>query len=294
MTPQLIIIENKHCNKNIKVIREINDSEYKDYKTAVNCINHFMYKQQLFTIVLWNYNDFQNLLDRYLEEYTKNQSMNSFRVEINLLDINRHILNYLSSFHTFINHNTIIIHKSYGKYSKKRNDFKKVLSKTFDNHFSYRFLYQLRNYAQHCGMPVGIITFDSKIVDPQSTEIHHSLIVNFDRDELLNNYDKWRKLIPEIQELPPQFEIKPIIDELMNCIERINYFLIKEDLPELIQSVQFIKQLISSTKDMEGTPCILIDLNRYDKRLNLKIENIPLDLIETVLNTYSKYRIFDK
>lgn len=294
MTPQLIIIENKHGNKNIKVIREINDTEYKDYKKADNYLKNFNYKQRLFTIVLWNYNDFQNLLDRYLEEYTKNQSMNSFRAEKTLLDIDRHILNYLSSFHTFVNHNTIIIHKSYGENSQKFKDFKKVRSNTFDDHFSYRFLYKLRNYAQHCGMPVGTITFDSKIVDSQSTGIHHSLIVNFDRDELLNNYDKWGKLIPEIQELPQQFEIKPLIDELMKCIERINYFIIKEDLPELIQSVQFIKQLISSTKDMEGTPCILKDLNRYDKGLNLKIENIPLDLIETILNIYSKYGIFDK
>ncbi len=42
-------------------------------------------------------------------------------------------------------------------------NFDKLCIWYYDNYFSYRFLYKLRNYSQHVGMPiVGLETFSKR------------------------------------------------------------------------------------------------------------------------------------
>jgi len=139
-------------------------------------------------------------------------------------------------------------------------------------------------------MPLGELTLHSVEVDPHTKEVHHSLAVKFKRDELLSNF-RWKsQLAKEIRELPPRFEITPHLAEMMKCLERINLTLFEDDLPELIQSAEYIQKLISDTKDMPGVPCILRfkDLARTQegkvKRLTIDIEWIPLRIVAFIMN----------
>lgn len=275
----------------ITAVRVLSDSEYEEYRKAANCLLRFSSDQQTFLIVRLNYDAYVNLLKRYFEEYTKNPSMSWPRMDRMVLDVNRHILNFLSSVRTFLDHSETNLKRRYGRDSERVRRFKDACSNAYNNNFSYRFLYALRNYAQHCGMPVAKLSLHSKAVDPSFKIIHHYLTVEFNRDQLIKEYDLWgSQLKTEIQKLPPTFDVNQHVTEMMKCLERINLILIEDELPELSKSARYINELIAFTKDTPGTPCVLRPkiLARSPEgkaeRLDLNIEWMPLHLVEMVMH----------
>jgi hypothetical protein len=274
----------------ISEVRVLNDAEYEEYKRAVMRLLRFSSDQQLFLIVRLNYEDFRKLLDQYFWEYIKNPSMSWPRVERMTLNINRHILNYLSTVRMFLDHSEANLKERYGKDSQRVKRFKDACSYAYDNNFSYRFLYRLRNYAQHCGLPLGVLTLHSKAVGPSPEDIHHSLTIRFNRDELLRKYKLWgTQLKKEVQKLPSEIEINPHVAEMMKCLEKINLTLFEDDLPELIQSAKNVQKLVTETRGMPGVPCILWLENVVRtqegkvERLNVHIEWIPTHLVEMII-----------
>lgn len=277
--------------KGITAIRDLSDKEYQDYRNASDCLFVLSKDQQLYTIVLLNYDDFLNILKKYSQEYAENpRAVNWIMIEKMVLNINRHLLNYLSSIRTFLDHTQTKLKKSYGDQSDRFRRFKDACSKSYDDNFSYRFLTKLRNYSQHCGMPLGGFTLHSEEKPPYSGHVYHSLKAKFSRDELLK-YDSWgTRIAKEISQLPSEFDIAPHVVAMMKCLERINLVLIEEDFPELVKSAEFIEQLISPAQGEEGVPCILKFLeisrgaNAEIKEMKLEITNIPLHVVKIVMN----------
>lgn len=278
MNPTLgIIYENK-----IKPIRELNIAEYEIYEKAITCLTNFSSDLQLLTIVHLNYYDYENTLVRIFEEFNKSPNMSWDSIDAMNININKSILNFLSAVRTYLDHSEKNIKKRTGGDSQRTMLFKLACKKAYDNNFSYRFLSKLRNYVQHFGMPVGNLSLQKSLDEPYSKEIHHTLAVKFSRDELLQ-FDSWGiQLKKEIQNLPPEFEIKPHITEMLRCIERINYTLIEDDLPELIQSAEYVKQLLTEIKNMPGFPCLLRNINLTDKQISTELEWIPYHLVKKV------------
>lgn len=272
--------------ENITAIRELSDIEYEEYEKATKCLFDFSRDQQLYAITLLNYDDYLNILKQYFQDYAKTpRAINWIMMEKMALNINRHLLNYLSAVRAFLDHTTTNLKKRYGTHSNRYKRFKDACSKAYDSNFSYRFLYRLRNYAQHCGMPLGTLTFHSEEKPPYSEHVYHYLEVKFDRDKLLE-YDLWgSRLLKEIQKLPSKFDITPHVAETMKCLEKINLILIEDDFPELRKSAEYLERLINPTRGKPGFPCILkVKKHRKGKELKLEIKHIPLHLVEVIMN----------
>jgi hypothetical protein len=277
--------------KGITAVRDLDDEEYEDYKKASDCLFAFSRDQQLFTIVLLNHDDFLGILQKHSQEYAENpRAINWILIERMVLDINRHLLNFLSSIRTSIDHTQTKLTKTYGDQSDSVKRFKEACSRSYDECFSYRFLTKLRNYSQHCGMPLGRLTLHSEEKPPHSGHVFHSLEVKFSRDQLLK-YDSWgTRIAQEIAQLPSEFDIVPHVVEVMKCIKRINLVLIEEDLPELFKSAEFVEKLTSPAQGKEGIPCIfrLTRINRGAnteiKKMDIVITNIPLHIVEIVMS----------
>jgi hypothetical protein len=277
--------------KGITEIRDLSENEYREYKKASSCLLDFSSDQQLYTIALLNHDDFLNTIEEYTQEYAKNpQNLTFIVMERMVLNINRHLLNFLSSARSFLDHNETKLKKQFGDQSKEYERFRDACTEVYDNNFSYRFLSKLRNYTQHCGMPLGGLTLSSKEDPPYSGKICHSLQAKFSREALLK-YDSWGKaLAKEISKLPEGFAIAPHIIQMMKCLEKINLALIDENLPKLFKSTEFIEQLISSAQGKDGSPCILQFLNikrganKEVESIKVQITQIPFHIIEIVNN----------
>ena len=248
-----------------------------------------MFDQQLYHFVRLNYDEYVNLLKRYLQEYTENPRTVNMRAMY--FNINRHIFNYLSSIRMFLDHNEYNLKKRYGSDSPRVKRFKKTCSQIYDNSFSYRFLYKLRDYVQHCGMPLGNLELAAKESNFAPNGIQRSLSVQFDRDGLLTKFSNWgSQLSREIPKLPRRFEVTPHISEGMKCVEKIYLTLIEDDFPQLLHAAEYIRQLIAPAKDLIGVPSIiwLERIGQGTENLKVRIGHIPLDIVEKVMNVKAR------
>lgn len=209
-------------------------------------------------------------------------------------NVNLHIINYLSTVKTFLQHSEFKLKKLYGKTSQRYKNFENAKNYAFDTSFSYRFLYHLRNYVQHCGMPIaGFDEIRFGHNDKINKPVEVSLVAYCDRNELLEKYDSWhRTLLEEIPKLEPRIDITPHIHNMMICIKNISRVIIKDDLPELMEKTELLLKLmhpvINTTSpfqdltyplELDSIPFICESGNLPDD-LIYNVEWFPLHLIQ--------------
>jgi hypothetical protein len=272
----------------ITSIRILEDSEYQEYKNAVGCLTDFSSDQQLYAITLLNYNDLLKLISVYSNAWDKNPKMVDFHfLEEMTLNINRHIINYLFSVRMFLDHTAFKLKRVHSDGSVKFATFKKATNFEYENNFSYRFLYKLRNYSQHCGLPLGELSMKSVEEPTCSGNIRNTLVINFNR-EILLNYDGWNNQVEEeLRHLPERFDIIPHILKFKKSLDEINLSLIKGNITELTVSAENIERLIAPAKGKEGTPVIFTITDEIDGKRTMQIRHIPFHLIDYA-NTLKK------
>lgn len=263
-------------------LKKLSDNEYEEYKINLHILMEFSKKQHLFTILNLNYKELKNTLDKYLVEYQNNQSINWIKMEEMYVDTNRLLLNFLSTFRTYLDHTESMLKGKYGKESENTKRFLTLCSEQFDNYFSYRFLYKLRNYTQHCGMPLGSLTINSKAIDNKSKDIINYLAIFFDRDTLLKNYDSWTVIKNEIEKLPTKIEITPFVDEVMECISKINSLVIEYEFENLSKSSQYFENLILPFNEIKETIAILDVVKSDGEEPKINIEWLPFHILDVI------------
>jgi hypothetical protein len=267
-------------DKSITAIQALSENEFQAYCEASAYLMDFSRNQQLYRMVLLNYEDFLKIVIKYSDDYKRDPSnVNLPIMEKIFVDINRYLLNFLSSVRTFLDHTETKLKTEYGNDSIQVSKFKNACSIEYDSNFSYRFLYKLRNYSQHCGLPIEGFSLKSKEEPEFSGNITNSLIIKFRRDGLLK-FDGWgSKIKQEISALPEEFNVIHNVDKFYKSLDKINNFLIKENSSELIKRAEYIERLIMPAESKEGTPIIFTFINEGRiKRIN--IFNIPFHLIE--------------
>jgi len=167
-------------------------------------------------------------------------------------------------------------------YCKKTIDYyKSCLSELYDNSFSYRLIYNLRNYCQHCGNPVHntrqmnnkiIIELDRKIFIDE----HKNMQLKF-RSELLEIYedefnldfhltqyflelsklnDKFTRYIIELDFEKNLYKMLHIIDNFYS--ENLKYIIIKNynKYKELGEEINFNFIKVSSCRQLLSLYCL--------------------------------------
>lgn len=277
--------------KEIKDFRELDDSEYDEYEKAAKQLGDFISDQELLWIVFRNYYEYENLLEQYLVRHFK-RALPQMEELLLSGEINRCILSFLSSVRTFLDHSETNLKKRYGKNSNRVKKFKDACSKAYDNNFSYKFLYHLRNYAQHCGMPVTEIQRDAQVINRQTKEASASLRIFCNRDEILRSYDWKKDVAVELKQQPEDIEISFHMVKMFECLKEINLVIIEDELPTIVKSVEVVENLIAPMKnmleDMQGTPIIFKKVEVINDRgkAKLTLQSIPVELVELIKSTY--------
>jgi hypothetical protein len=276
----------------ITTIRELSESEYQECSEAINRLTQFENEQSTFLAVKDNYEEYLGTLDQYSREYGAYLFTICPQIELARhipKDVNRRILNYLSAVRTYLDHSEYNLKKRYGEDSEEVTHFKKACSDAYDTHFSYRFVSRLRNYVQHCGMPLGKMQIISEETDVETRKVIHYFTVSFDRDELLRKYDRWgQQVADELRGFPELFEIAPHLSDAMGCLTPINRIVVEERLRDLRQSVTIVQGLVRQVVDVQGTPGIFrYDDVKYSREgevtdLKLTILWMPVSLLDTI------------
>ena len=96
-----------------------------------------------------SYAEYRELIDYYNRKYSVRPRLNTVITGEMNNAINRRLRAIFTEFYFFLEYAERKLKRRYGKDSEQANGFKKATGEQFDGSFAYRFIYQLRGYAQH-------------------------------------------------------------------------------------------------------------------------------------------------
>ena len=171
------------------VLRTMTKEEHARYEASVDGLAKYRVARQVIQIAPLNAEEFETSVSDIEKSYSSESMVTRGWVSKLVILLNQRTVNFLSSMRTYLDHAETRLKRKYGHTSSEAKDFAVAAAKEFDNSFAYRFMYKLRNYTQHCGMPLGFISGISTLPTPLPDEPPvHKIDFTFSREELLQNF----------------------------------------------------------------------------------------------------------
>jgi len=234
-------------------LNPINEDEYSIISLQIETLRAFLLAQRYYGLL--NYS-IKLILSEL--EAINNHGRRSILQSYNTADyINKCLLDMLNLFYVYITHVEVFYKREFGKDSNELQGFINHRNNFYDNHFEYRFFYQLRNFSTHVGLPITNIV--SEIIDENDPDMKTSEKVYMDREYLLNSYDGWKHSVRDkLKMLTAYIEVKPIVSEFLTCMQEFNKELVRLEtnmiVPAIVELMRFMP------KDNTGRriiPCIV-------------------------------------
>lgn len=270
--------------------RYLSNEEYQKFVESIFFLRKCNHTIDLYNFVIRNYNE----LIEHEEEESKTirevkYSVAMGKTKFFYLEINRMFLNYLTIVKSFIDYLETDFKRTYGTNSPQADAFKRITSICFDNSFSYRFFYKLRNYAQHIDLPISNIRLKSERVAKDKV-IHYPIIV-FNKKSLLEKFNEWGVMVKkDLEKFEDEFEVFYLLEE---HIERMKYIYIevtKIRESEILKSTSFLTNLTNEYREKYNNLCVFKSTPIYENN-KLKSETVELQKIELGLLDYLRKEI---
>lgn len=277
------ISDGTEVNK-INEIRPLTREEIGRYDAQKNILMEFVNDFALVEYVRLNYESFMELLDETVVKVASEPSfIGSYPFKTFPFLLNTRILNYMMSVKTLLDHMETSINRRYGGGSTELAEFKMLTAKEYDGKFSYRFMYKLRNFVQHCGMPPLSYTI-SKSLDETSSTVSIELIVYFLRDELIRGFSKWGVPVKaELTQMDESFPIMPIFNEHINSIFKVYVsFNEKYHMAKTLKAKEYILNFIGESENYIDDEYIIAKIKKTEAGLNISKKTIPTSVFEKI------------
>lgn len=183
-----------------------------------------------------------------------------------IIEVTGSAMDWLGSFRFYIDY------MSSNSVGETRSEFKTRCSKEYDECRSYRFAWHLRNYAQHCGIPLHTVR-------PPDGECF------LNRDKLLQSYEWKANLREEILRGPAEIDLVAIVDEAMNSLRSVAGWVREQITPHLTQSLQQAREFQKYFREFyDGWSPATTETSPDDLAMgqSISISILPLWQIETV------------
>jgi hypothetical protein len=269
---------------------ELTDEEFRKCLEASWILKSFSHDVQLFKIVLWNLQEYFDALNSYKESYSRRSTTypDNRRPE---LEMNRRLVNFLTSVTTYLTYTEGNLKGKYGDSSENLMKFTQHTSKAFDNHFSYRFLYHLRNYAQHGGLPITDIKFRSGPSESQQTKTEHTIEISISRDKLLEAHYNWNPTVrQDLESGPANIDINFHLIEFAQELATINAKVTDDEALTLIEPANFIYHLLQKVSRTDGK-IIVVELEviqdaegKVTGAIPIMLHPVNVELVNAIVN----------
>lgn len=239
---------------------ELSKEEHDEYEEQMARLSEYQERRELFNLVEMNYRSWVAGLDHAWDTFSKDHR--HYQHPDNLyelrLEVNRLMLNWLSSIRTYLDHT---VHALSGSGLPGATEkFELATKRLYDGHFAYRFIWKLRNYAQHHGTPISSIEMSAKL--SPNDEIHYYQLIGFNRYRLLE-YQKWSKVGDELDDMPENFNAEELVDEMMECIRDLADMVDRLYASNIQVAASFMRSFIRPVQGCPGNPCILTGFREH-------------------------------
>lgn len=241
----------------IQALRALSETEYAQYCVAREQLQRVSQGQSTFVIVDLNYVELKSFIEAVEEEYEKNQTASWDIFQGVSAQLNRLMLNFLTTFRVYFDHTETRFKREYG--DSEIAAFKTATASEYDSLFAYRFLYKLRNYSQHCGMPIGQFSFSSTTAD-DGHHLHRAQFF-FLRKQLLDEFAEWGEPVTsDLQRMPEQFEVVGLVDQVREALGRINAVVARVDAQRALPAKKIVEGLFEGRVYEPGI-CVIDSTN---------------------------------
>ncbi|MBA2612371.1 MAG: hypothetical protein H0U95_10395 [Bacteroidetes bacterium] len=284
MEIRLGTIKNEKTSPSIDLGEELSYEQHQTFLDSIKEIHDLESNKRLFEITFLNKNDFVDTFNRDVKDMISSSWIlvgDRQKYYKHHLNFNRLFLNYLSSIKSFIDHNETHIKRKFGEISPEANEFKEITHYYFETFFCYRFFYKLRNYSQHCGLPLKDFNLSTKR-NPDGSYIAKSEMT-FDSNELLKNYNEWGSILkPELKKINGKFPLAPLVDEMTSVL--IGFWQAVDTLnsKNVCKAAKFIKNNTDHLRAANTDICIFTNFEKNPDGSLVNFEKliIPFDIID--------------
>lgn len=223
----------------VNISISLTKEEYDQIQSATLKIGEIYTYADMFSTTRWNYEDLVNTISAYLQAFIQKDAKFLTARDISL-NINKDVLNVLTSFRFYIDYMDKHLSSDFDKADELVSKFESYKPKEYDSNFSYRFVYHLRNYAQHKGLVVNSINFGEFLDKENRSQVRYYFKININRDNLLEDKNFKKELKVEIKNLPKEIDLMDHVLKWMGSLAKIHDQIMCEIIPTGLEDAKFI------------------------------------------------------
>jgi hypothetical protein len=241
-------------DSDVEELGKLSETDYQRFDQASGQIQSFRHWERTIDYARENYAEWEAFFSG-LQDDPAVFDLPAERLHELFFQANRRLLNFLSAARTFLDYTETRLKRQYGDTSSEAQQFLRAASSAYDSTFAYRFLYRLRNYAQHCGLPIGEIdhTGTKKM---SSGEVVQVIRIFFDIDHLLT-YTGWSTVADELKQLQPKLQLGPQPGEFMERLNELHDTAVVAQSGHLMQASTEIMQVLQPGFSIAGTATVV-------------------------------------
>lgn len=199
------------------------------------------------------------------------------------------ISNFLSSTSAFLAQTETQLRRVHGISSVELNIWNEKRQDLYDNNFSYSFLYELRNFAQHCSLPFSSFNIAGKRASENAPMLFkiNTIIL---RDGLFGVGFNWKNSVEaKIREQPAEFELLSLIPEYFHVLRQLCFEAVQLHSVQLAECARYFDAIRRTLKfPMGAVPVIFIGESTSKGIPPSRFESIPMEQFEYLLREYDK------
>jgi hypothetical protein len=160
------------------------------------------------------------------------------------------MVNWLAASRLYLESQRDFLVAQFGDRSEELDRFNETTARSFDSLPGYRFLYNLRDYAQHCGAPISGLLVSRNDADGRKVDMYLS------KSELLAARFSWnRHARPLLDSWPEQILITPLLHEAMTGFQMVEDEVLRILVQGCANARPVIERLLARI-DAEGNPAV--------------------------------------
>lgn len=201
---------------------EITNEQFNKLNDACKFIRSITTVEEIFDFVMENYYELElemlSMAQRHLLFQIDSLEYSRVRGQIN-----RKVMNFLSSARSYLDQTPARLSEWFGKPSQAFDALEAATNRSYDRRFGYRVLEALRNHSQHHGYPIGAVDFSAKWQTERKRPLNvYKVDPVIKVDELRNNGRFKKSVLKELLDVKGPIYFKALLREYIDELGEIH------------------------------------------------------------------------
>jgi hypothetical protein len=239
----------------IRRMRSLEDAEEVALRNATEHLRRFWRSRDMIHLVDANLGEVRSEVANHADVYSSERRGVFYDGTQEHRSLQGAVVNYLTAVRLYLDHRQTQLTRDYGPTSSVLAVFNESRRRIHQGTPEYRFTYELRNYVQHCGMPLQSIQASQEASnEPESQKFTARTFVGCSRDSLLRSFGGWKHSADFLRGQKAEFEILPILETMRNCLWSLETEIVKDLMPSIWSDARTVVSILgeASTSDSIG------------------------------------------